>query len=195
MMLANHEPADIDIDGLVNPIHVEPGQFITGRYSLHKLYYRRKKLKQKSPLTLWRWLENLANTQNLVIKTNNKYSLITILNWSKYQGYAVDNEQQHEQQMNIKRTTDEQQMNTNKNEKNEKNEKNDKNTYSKLVQEFFDYFCLKVNRKLKSTTDRRNLIIKKIKEGYTIDQLKTAADNFSQSEFHQEHTEFQDFIY
>lgn len=58
----------------------------------------------------------------LNIKSTTKYSVISIKNWSLYQS--------SEQQMNIKRTTSEQQVHTNKNEKNYKNEKNNKTSSS-----------------------------------------------------------------
>lgn len=58
----------------------------------------------------------------LYIKKTNKYSLVTVLNWDKYQGQRTTSEHQ----VNIKRTSDEQQMNTNKNVKNVKNDKNNK---------------------------------------------------------------------
>ena len=51
----------------------------------------------------------------LNIKTHSKFSIITICNWDEYQ--------QDEQQVNNRRTTDEQQVNTDKNVKNDKNDK------------------------------------------------------------------------
>ena len=62
-------------------------------------------------------MQTLEKMGNLNIKTNNKYSIITIVNWETYQGANNNYEHQNEQQMNNKRTTDEQQMNTNKNDK------------------------------------------------------------------------------
>lgn len=103
----------MSVDGILEPIELQPGQFITGRFSLHKDYYGNKKIKIKSALTVWRWLEVLEKCENLNIKSYNKYSIITVNNWNQYQ--------QSEQQMNNRRTTDEQQMNTNKNDKNVKN--------------------------------------------------------------------------
>jgi len=116
LMLANHKQGHVRIEGQVKPIKVMPGQFVTGRFELHKTFYPTRRKKNKSPLTLWRWMQVLKNMGNLNIKSYAKCSLITINNWSQYQ--------QPEQQMNNRRTTDEQQMNTNKNVKNVKNVKN-----------------------------------------------------------------------
>jgi hypothetical protein len=126
LLLANHKDLWAKADGITQPVQVKRGQFITGRFALHKAYYPRKKKKQKSPLTLWRWMQILENMENLNIKTNNKFSIITIVNYEKYQSDGTDNEQQNEQQMNNSRTTDEQQVNTNKNVKNVNNDKNEK---------------------------------------------------------------------
>lgn len=117
LLKANHKEGWFEIPGVIEPIKVMPGQFVTGRFELHKDYYPRKKKKQKTPLTVWRWLEKLKNMQNLNIETNNKYSVITINNWDSYQFKESKVEHQNEQQVNNRRTTDEQQMITNKNVK------------------------------------------------------------------------------
>jgi len=122
LMKANHKKCWLPIEGILKPIQLLPGQFITGRFSLHKEYYKRKRKNQKTPLTLWRWMQTLEKLGNLNIKTNNKYSIITIINWDSYQNHKKPNEHLNEQQMNNRRTTDEQQMNTNNNDNNEKND-------------------------------------------------------------------------
>jgi len=148
-MKANHKKIYVQIDGLLEPITVMPGQFITGRNSLHKSYYKTKSKKNKSPITLWRNLQVLENMQNLNIKSYTKYTMITITNWELYQ--------QDEQQLNNNRTTTEQQVNTNKNDKNDKNDKN-KNIYvlpewfpDKIWKEFLSHrIALKVPVKKES---------------------------------------------
>ncbi len=118
LLMANHEEMWVEIDGVVEPVKVKPGQFITGRYSLHNKYYGKKKKNIKSPLTIWRWMLKLQKWQNLNIETNNKYSIITICNWDTYQHTESKNEQQNEHGMNNRRTSDEHQMNTNNNDNN-----------------------------------------------------------------------------
>ena len=105
LMKANHEGAEVMITGLLNPIKLKPGQFITGRNSLHCDYHQghlKKKHRRKpapSVITVYRWLSQLENMQLLNIKTYNKYSIITIINWHQYQT--------DEQQMNNRRTSNE----------------------------------------------------------------------------------------
>ena len=94
----------------------------------------------------------LKSVEKIDIKANNKYSIVTILNWGLYQGNGEKGEQQSEQQMNNKRTTNEQQMNTNKNIKNNKNNKNNNNIYSEsLIKKIMSY----PGKKTKDTRDKK----------------------------------------
>lgn len=105
---------------------LSPGQFVTGRFELHSEYNNGlKKKDQVSEYTVWRWLISLEKGGFLSIKTSNKFSVVTIDNWALYQGSDGEHEQQNEQQVSNRCTTNEQQMSTNKNVKNKENEKND----------------------------------------------------------------------
>ena len=88
-------------------ITLKQGQLITGRKSMSD------KLKI-SESKIYRIINEFKSEQQIEQQTSNKNSLITILNWDRYQ----QNEQQNETQMNNKWTTTEQQVNTNKNVKN-----------------------------------------------------------------------------
>jgi hypothetical protein len=120
LLKASHKEIYESVDGIKEPVHLMPGQFVTGRYSLHREYYQRKKKKQKSPLTVWNWMQILKNLGNIDIKSNNKFSIVTIVNRDSYQGTFTKNEHQNEQQTNNRLTTDYQQTITNKNVKNNK---------------------------------------------------------------------------
>lgn len=97
-------------------VKLEPGQFVTGREALATEFNKGAKSSDVvSALSLWRWLNNFEKWGMLNIKKTTKFSVVTITNWYEHQ--------QDEQQVNNKRTTDEQQVNTNKNVKNDKNEK------------------------------------------------------------------------
>lgn len=103
-------------------VQLEPGQFVTGRFQMEQLFNRGlSREQQKSGISIWRWLINLKNAGFIDIKSNNKYSVITVENWAFYQQDVAIDEQQNEQRMNNKRSTNEQQMNTNKKEKKVKN--------------------------------------------------------------------------
>ena len=83
-----------------------------------------------------------------------------MLNWSNYQ----QSEQQTEQQLNNKRTTTEQQLNTNKKEKNVKNEKNNINTLCKpenlenLFEELWKLYPVKKGKGQVSVAAKQRLL-------------------------------------
>lgn len=105
LLKANHSENSFFIGS--TKVAVTKGQFVTGR----------KKMASEchvSEMKIERWLSVLESEQQIEQQKYNKYRIVTILNWKAYQ----DSEQQNEQQTNNKRTTNEQQMNTNKNDKN-----------------------------------------------------------------------------
>mgnify|MGYP003299671271 CR=1 FL=1 len=97
-------------------ITLQPGQLITGRKSIAGTL-----CVNESKVT--RILSAFEIEQQIEQQASNKNRLITVVNWDKYQLC----EQPIEQQMNNKRTSTEQQVNTNKKNKNVKNEKNEIN--------------------------------------------------------------------
>jgi hypothetical protein len=104
---------------------VHAGQLITGRMALAK----NLKMSERSVRTC---LERLKSTNEVTIKTTNKYSIITVVNWGKYQVYEDANDQQNDQpadqQATSKRPASDQQTTTNKKGKNVKNGEKNKNT-------------------------------------------------------------------
>ena len=103
-------------------IHLKPGQIATGR----------KKIAQCTDLNenkVYRALTALKSLGNIEIKSTNKYSIITVVNWDKYQdenGKRTSSEQQN----NSKTTTEEQQDDSKRTQhKNGKKEKKEKNIY------------------------------------------------------------------
>lgn len=79
-------------------VSLKPGQFVTGRFALHYDYYKNwKPRKEKGivskPLSensIWNRMVTLQKLNNVEIKTTNKYSIISIVNWEKYQGELED---------------------------------------------------------------------------------------------------------
>ena len=107
LLLANHAPNKWLFKG--TPCLVNRGQFITSRISLSEV-------SGVSQSKIQRLLVEFAKDAQIEQRTSSTSRLITILNYDKYQGI--------EQQVNNRRTTGEQQMNTNKKNKNVKNVKN-----------------------------------------------------------------------
>jgi hypothetical protein len=98
--------------------HLKEGQFIFGR----KVASAELDMPES---TVYRYITQLKQMGNINIKTNNKYSVVTVKNWRFYQCEDKKRGQQNGQQMNNKWTTNEQQMDTNKKVKKEKKVKND----------------------------------------------------------------------
>lgn len=94
-------------------IMLQPGQLITGRKSIAKeLAINESKIR--------RVLDEYEIDQQISRQRSNKNSLITILNWDKYQCCN----QQNDRQVTNNRPTSDQQVTTNKNIKNNKNIRN-----------------------------------------------------------------------
>lgn len=111
LLSANHRDKEMLLSG--ERVIIKSGQFVCSRNTLSlKTGINESKIQ--------RILKVFESEQMIEQQMNSKYRMISISNWSKYQG----SEQVNEQQMNSRRTTDEQQMNTNNNNKNEKNDKN-----------------------------------------------------------------------
>ena len=105
LMKATHKEFDA-IVGL-QAVHLEPGQFIFGR----KKASREIGLSEQEIRTI---IAFLKNSGNLTIKSTNKYSVITIINWHRYQCNGSDDQPPDQPTAN-------QQLTTYKNEKNIKN--------------------------------------------------------------------------
>ena len=89
-------------------VNLKKGDFVFGRNKASE------ELKMNES-TIYKYIKLLEKLQMISIKSNNKFSVISIEKWEEYQA--------KEQQENNKVTTEEQQSNTNKNVKNVKNVK------------------------------------------------------------------------
>ena len=114
LLKANHKPNTFIWNG--EQVTIQRGQFISGRKEIAK------ELNMNESCT-YRNLKKLEKLGNVNIKSNNKFSLITVCKYNTYQTSNLQSEQHFEQQVNNKRTTSEQQTNTNNNDKNDNNEK------------------------------------------------------------------------
>lgn len=107
LIKANHSGAEFWFNG--ENIKLKAGQFVTGR----KILSTETGISESK---IQRMLKQFENEQQIEQQTNNTNRLISVLNWGTYQNV--------EQQMNNKRTTDEQPVNTNKNVNNYKKKEN-----------------------------------------------------------------------
>lgn len=111
LLKANHKSNELIWNGKLETIPT--GSFITGRFQMAK------DLKQRES-ALYKRLKLLTKLGYIELKSNNRFTLLTVVKYKTYQ-IAINKE---EQQSNNKVTTKEQQSNTNNNDNNEKNDKN-----------------------------------------------------------------------
>ncbi len=134
-------------------VHLFPGQFIFGL----------KKASVETGLTIQEIrtiIEFLKKAGNLTIKSTNKYSIISIINWDIYQG-RDDDEQQANQQTTNKQLT------TYKNIKNIKN-----NIYRSDSRTILSYLNEKTGKKYRNTKH----IEARLKDGATTEDCKRVID-------------------
>ena len=93
LMKASYQEYDIII-GLQN-VHLTPGQFIFGR----KKCAEETGLSEREIRTI---IAFLKKSENLTIKTTNKFSIITIVNWHTYQSMEAGNDHQNDQPLTSK---------------------------------------------------------------------------------------------
>lgn len=91
-------------------INLKEGQFVFGRKKASE------ELKMKES-TVRDYILLLKNLRNIDIQSDNKFSVVTVLNWELYQ---IDDKKSDSKSDN-KSTTNQQQINTNKNVKNDNN--------------------------------------------------------------------------
>lgn len=118
-------------------VHLMPGQFIFGRFK------NAEELKI-NPNTLKKYMEFLSSERLISIKSTNKFSVVTVVNWELYQSEEENNTN--------KIPTKYQQNTTNKKVKKEKN--NTPLTPHKEILEIFHSLCPSLP-KIKQLTDNR----------------------------------------
>ena len=178
LLKANHK--DNEILWNSKKMKLKAGQFITGR----------KELSVNSGISeskVYRILKYLKNEQQIEQQTTNKFTIITILNWKKYQG----SEQQIKQPVNNKRTTSEQQS-----EHRQEERKNDKKDKKNIYTDIFNYWNSKeiIKHKILDDSTKRKIIA--MLKVYTPEEIKKAINIYSviikdeddEYYFHRRHT-------
>jgi uncharacterized phage protein (TIGR02220 family) len=139
-------------------IILAPGQLTTGRKQLSEL-------SGISESKITRLLNLMQSEQQINQQTSNTNRLISITNWNDYQ----ESDQQNEQQMNNKRTTDEQQVNTPKEVK--------EDIYCDCRQEIIDYLNIKLKSHYRPDSEgTAGYINARLKAGFTVQDFKRVID-------------------
>lgn len=122
-------------------VTLQPGQFVTGRFDLHKMYNDDLKPKDRvTEYTVWRWLQTLAELDFLQLNSSNKYTVVTIVKWREHQHFEQQDEQENDQQMSSKRAANEQQMSSRASTNNNYNNNNNGNKGNKKDNTAFEAY-------------------------------------------------------
>lgn len=169
---AAHQEHSVLFNG--SKVTINAGQLVTGR----------KVISEKTGVSeskIQRILKCLESEQQIKQLTSPRSRLISLLQWEYYQ----DGEQQIEQQTNNRRTTDEQLMNTYKNDKNNKNGKKEKKggkppkekvddiPYDEVVALYHKH-CPSLKRVRELNDKRKDLISYRFDKGCTLEDFVLA---------------------
>lgn len=144
-------------------IMLKPGQLITGRTKISEAT-------GVNPSKVKRILNLFKTDQQIDQQATRHGSIITILEWDKYQ----ETDQPNDQQVTNKRPTSDQQVTTIQEYKNNKNDKNNKYIYSRECSEIVGYLNEVCGTSYKPTTkETRRLIQARMNDGFTVEDFKT----------------------
>jgi len=173
LLKANHKMEYVPIDGIVEPVKVEPGQFITGRFELHADYHQRRRGYEKrfpSPRTVWRWLVSLRNMQNLTIKSSSKYSIISITNWHTYQ--------ESDQLVTNGCPTGDHKQEVNKNDKESMSAKKVDPHVKTFILEWIEIWSQKFGKAYTPSWGKEGKLIKQMLKIHSLPELREFRDDF-----------------
>lgn len=119
LLKASHSERDQKVGR--QTVHLLPGQFVFGR----KKAALELEMKES---TVRDYINLLKEDGTIDIKSTNKYSVITVVNWELYQTNNKNSDSKNASISDSKKTTEGQQINTNNNVKNVKNENKTSNS-------------------------------------------------------------------
>lgn len=180
LLKANHKDNFMFLNGKETPI--KSGSFITSRAKLALET-------GLEPSKVERILKCFKSEQQIEQQSFNKYRLISITNYKKYQNVK----QQSEQQVNSKRTASEQQVNTD-NKDNNDNKDNKKELQAKkspakttnpdikiFIDGFFEKFKSVTGEKYLCQGGKDGATVKRLLQTYKLDELNILRDKFFNS--------------
>jgi len=155
-------------------VKLSPGQFITGRNKASVEL-------NMAPSTAWDYIMWLKRNNTIEVNSNNKYSIVTIMNWGLYQ---LD-EENSDSKWTANPTANGQQMDTNKNDKNVKNDKEKESIKSVSkkptppAQSIFEHWNGKKILQHRKITDKLKRSINGALKDYSQEEICTAIDNYA----------------
>lgn len=160
LLMANHEENEWEWNG--ERYKVQPGQMITSLKSIAEACGKGVTIQNVRTA-----IDRFEKYEFLTSKSTNKNRLITIVNYTKYQGVENEPNKQTNKQLTSNQQATNKQLTTNKNDK---NDKNDKEEYARAreVTEFFNSTA----GKNYSVNDCKPYVEKLISQGYKVEDIK-----------------------
>lgn len=129
-------------------------------------------------------LNHLKSTNEITIKSTNKFSIVTIVNWEKYQGFNDELTNKSTSSLTNNQQTTNKQLTTEEEYKNIRNEEYNIN-YCQKAQEIVDLYherCPSLPKVLIISQKRISLVKARLKD-YSIEQIKEVFDKAESSDF------------
>lgn len=130
-------------------------------------------------------LKKLQNTGEITTESTNKFTIITVVNYSQYQDSEVSNQPTTQptdnQQVTNNQPTDNQQVTTNKNDKNDKNVRNKEDIYLTVLSLFHET-CPSFPQVRSLSENRKKAISARLKK-YTLDDFRLLFEKAEASDF------------
>lgn len=117
-------------------------------------------------------VEHLKSTNEITIKTTNRFSIVTIVNWEKYQGLEEESTNKTTNTKSNKRPTNDQQSTTEEEIKNIRIKEDNNISYEEIV-DLYHKNCPSLPKVTKITDARKKLINARLKD-YSIGELVNA---------------------
>lgn len=175
LLKATHKEREVLVGKQI--VHLQPGQFITGRTAIRELY--NKGLKESDQVhgdkTVYRWLMTLEMTRYVTLCKTSKYTVVTVTNWNQYQqndqvrDQVNDRLRDHKQEVkNIRNINSPAQA-----EQAAAPNESDQIPYKEIIA----YLNEKAGKAFKHTAAaNRKLIKARFNEGYAVDDFKHVVD-------------------
>ena len=126
-------------DGEYHGYPVKAGECVIGRKALAQ----RLGISERSVRTA---LEHLKSSGEVTIKTTNRFSIVTVANWEKYQVEGDATDQQNVQQLTNNRPTTDQQLTTSKKERKKERKNNNRGFTPPTLEEVRSYCSERKNK-------------------------------------------------
>ena len=161
-------------DSCYKGIDLKPGQTVTGRKSLSEALG----ISEQEVRTA---LNHLKSTNEITIKSTNKFSVVTIVNWESYQCVAeestnevTDNLTNNQPTTNQQLTNNQPHYKNNKNNKNRRTQEEKKDIYSAERTEIINCLNDAIGSNYRPNTKKtKDLIHARLSEGFTVEDFKT----------------------